>query len=300
VEAGMGVERASPVRHVSLAQILRDKQQPPTEGRFHGRKGWAASSREIWEYREVLYFLTLRNLKVRYRQTVLGGAWAVLQPLALMGLFVLIVEKVMAVRSGDVPYPLFAFAALVPWGLFSQSLTLAAPSVVQDMNLVSKVYVPRLLIPLAAIAVLLIDFLITLAILFVMMALYSTSPDPAALIWIPALTLLALVASVGVGVWLSALMVMYRDVRAIVPFLVQFLLFLTPVAYSSTLVPERWRVVYALNPMATVVEGFRSALVGGDPPGAAMITASTIVAIALLVGALTYFRRVDRIFADVI
>jgi lipopolysaccharide transport system permease protein len=230
----MGVEPASPGPRASLPQILRDEQQPPSEGRFHGRKGWVAISREIWEYREVLYFLTLRNLKVRYRQTVLGAAWAVLQPLALMGLFVLIVEKVMAVRSGAVPYPLFALAALVPWGLFSQSLTLAAPSVVQDMNLVSKVYVPRLLIPLAAIAVLLIDFLITLAILFVMMAIYSTSPDPSALIWIPALTLLALAASVGVGVWLSALMVMYRDVRVVVPFLVQFLLFLTPVSWKAS------------------------------------------------------------------
>jgi lipopolysaccharide transport system permease protein len=295
----MAVEPTSRATQTSLTQILEDDRQPPTEGRF-GRKGWVASYREIWEYREVLYFLMLRNLKVRYRQTVLGAAWAVLQPLALMGLFVLIVEKVMTVPSGGVPYPLFAFAALVPWGLFSQALTLAAPSVVQDINLVSKVYVPRLLIPLAAIAVLLIDFLITLAILFVMMALYSTSPDPSAVIWIPALTLLALVTSVGVGVWLSALMVMYRDVRAVVPFLVQFLLFLTPVAYSSTLVPEQWRVVYGLNPMASVVEGFRSALVGGAPPGAGMVAASTGVAIALLVGALTYFRRVDRIFADVI
>jgi lipopolysaccharide transport system permease protein len=254
----------------------------------------------VWEHREVLYFLTLRNLKARYRQTVLGAAWAVLQPLALMALFVLVVEKLMSVRSDGVPYPLFAFAALVPWGLFSQSLTLAAPSVVQDMNLVSKVYVPRLLIPLAAIGMLLVDFLITLAMLFVLMALYSTSPDAAALIWIPTLTLLALVTSIAVGVWLSALMVMFRDVRAVVPFLAQVLLFLTPVAYPSSLVPEGWRVIYGLNPMASVVEGFRSALVGGDPPGATMLAVSTAVAVALFTGALTYFRRADRIFADVI
>jgi len=285
----------------SLAQIVRgDDRQPPSSTRLHGRKGWIASYQEVWEYREVLYFLVLRNLKVRYRQTILGAAWAVLQPLALMVLFVLVVEKLLAVRSEGVPYPLFAFAALVPWGLFSQSLTLGAPSVVQDMNLVSKVYVPRLLIPLAAVGVLLVDFLITLAILFGMMALYSTAPDLAALVWIPSLTLLALVTSVAVGVWLSALMVMYRDVRAVAPFLAQFLLFLTPVAYSSNLVPERWRVIYGLNPMASVVEGFRSALLGTSPPAGRMLAASAVVAILLFGAALTYFRRVDRIFADVI
>jgi lipopolysaccharide transport system permease protein len=280
------------------ARISRGRSASPAYG--YGRKGWAAGCQEIWEYREVLYFLTLRNLKVRYRQTVLGAAWAVLQPLALMGLFVLVVEKLLTVRSEGVPYPLFAFAALVPWGLFSQSITLAAPSVVQDMNLVSKIYVPRLLIPLAAIAVLLVDFLITLGILFGMMAFYSASPDVAALLWIPCLTLLALITSIAIGVSLSALMVMYRDVRAVVPFLTQALLFLTPVAYSSDLVPERWRVVYALNPMVSVVEGFRSALLGTDAPTGNMLAASVIVAVIILGAALMYFRRVDRIFADVI
>jgi lipopolysaccharide transport system permease protein len=297
----MGLMPVSSTADKPLAQSARsdDRRSPTPEG-LRSRKGRLTHYREVWDHREVLYFLMLRNLKVRYRQTVLGAAWAVLQPLAFMALFVLVVEKLLSVHSEGVPYPLFAFAALVPWGLFSQSLTLAAPSVVQDMNLVSKVYIPRLLIPLAAVGVLLVDFLITLAMLFVLMAIYSTAPELDALVWIPSLTLLALVTSVAVGVWLSALMVMYRDVRAVVPFLVQFLLFLTPVAYSSTLVPEQWRVIYALNPMVSVVEGFRSALLGTESPTGGMLAASTAMAIGLLVAALTYFRRVDRIFADVI
>jgi lipopolysaccharide transport system permease protein len=290
-----------PETEESVAEAFRrDEQGPPPPARFHKRKSWTATYHEVWEYREVLYFLVLRNLKIRYRQTILGGAWSVLQPLALMGLFLVIFERLIAVGSEGVPYPLFALAALVPWGLFSQSLTLAAPSVVGDMNLVSKVYVPRLLIPLSAIGALVVDFLITLAILFVVMAIYSTSPDLSALAWIPSMTLLVLVTSVAVGVWLSALMVMYRDVRAIVPFLVQVLLFVTPVAYSTSLVPDRWLIVYGLNPMASVVEGFRSGLLGTDPPAARMLAASTIVAFALLGAGLSYFRRVDGIFADVI
>ena len=297
----MGLMPLSSTADESLGQSVRsDDQGAATPGGLRGGGGRLAHYREVWDHREVLYFLMLRNLKVRYRQTVLGAAWAVLQPLALTVLFVLVVERLMSVQSEGVPYPLFAFAALVPWGLFSQSLTLAAPSVVQDMNLVSKVYIPRLLIPLAAVGVLVVDFLITLAMLFGLMALYSTAPELSALIWIPLLTLLALVTSLGVGVWLSALMVMYRDVRAVVPFLVQFLLFLTPVAYSSTLVPEQWRVVYALNPMVSVVDGFRSGLLGTESPTGGMLAASTAMAVALLVVALTYFRRVDRIFADVI
>jgi lipopolysaccharide transport system permease protein len=284
----------------SPAATFPSEGRLPGSARSHSRKGWAASGRELVEYREVLYFLALRNLKVRYRQTVLGAAWAVLEPLALMGLFVLVVQKLMSVPSQGVPYPLFAFAALVPWGLFSQSLTFAAPSVVQDMNLVSKVYVPRLLIPLAAIGILLVDFLIALAILFALMGFYSTSPQLDALVWIPTMTLLTLVTSVAVGVWLSALMVMYRDVRALVPFLATVLLFLTPVAYPADLVPEQWRPIYGLNPMVSSVEGFRSSLLGTSAPSGRMVLASVLVAIALLVVALAYFRRVDRTFADVI
>jgi lipopolysaccharide transport system permease protein len=268
--------------------------------RVQAGKGWAAGPREVWEHREVLYFLLLRNLKARYRQTVLGAAWAVLQPLALMGVFVIFLEKLIGVPSEGIPYPIFAFAALVPWGLASSSVTVAAESVVRDMNLVSKVYVPRLLIPFAAVGALLVDFLIALGILFVLMTLYSISPEPTALFVVPALTLLALALALAVGVWLSALMVMYRDVRSAVPFLAQLWLFATPVAYPSSLVPDEWQTVYALNPMVGVVEGFRWALLGTPAPDSGMLAISGVMTVLLLGGAFTYFRRVDRIFADVI
>jgi len=268
--------------------------------RVQAGKGWTASLPEVWEQREVLYFLILRNLKIRFRQTVLGAAWAVLYPLALMATFVLFAEKVIKIPSDGVPYPLFAFAALAPWGLFSQSLTIAAESIVRDINLVSKLYVPRLLLPLASVAALLVDYLIALAILFVMMVLYSTTPDLTAVFWLPALTLLALSLAFAIGVWFSALMVMYRDIRSVVPVLLQIWLFATPVAYPSSLVPEQWRIVYGLNPMAGVVEGFRSALLGTPSPESSMLAVSAAVTVLLLAGGLTYFRRVDRTFADVI
>lgn len=268
--------------------------------RIEAGKGWPAKLPELWQHREVLYFLILRNLKARFRQTLLGAAWAVVQPLALMLVFVVFVEKIIKVPSEGVPYPLFAFAALIPWGLLSQSLAVAAESVVRDINLVSKVYVPRLALPLSAVGALLVDFVIGFGILFVMMALYTTFPDPSAVFWVPALTLLALALALAIGIWLSALMVMYRDVRSLVPVLIQMWLFATPVAYPSSLVPEEWRVVYGLNPMAGVVEGFRSALLGTPTPDAGMLAASAGVTVVLLVGGLMYFRRVERIFADVI
>jgi lipopolysaccharide transport system permease protein len=276
------------------------RHEPARVIRIQPGKGWAAGPREVWQHRDVFYFLLLRNLKVRYRQTVLGAAWAVLQPLALMGVFVIFLEKLIGVPSEGAAYPLFAFAALVPWGLVSSSVTVAAESVVRDMNLVSKVYVPRLLIPFAAVGALLVDFLIALGILFVLMTLYSTAPEPSALLLVPLLTLLTLALALAVGVWLSALMVMYRDVGSAVPFLAQVWLFATPVAYPSSLVPDEWQTLYGLNPMAGVVEGFRSALLGTPAPDSGMLAASALMTVVLLAGALTYFRRVDRIFADVI
>jgi lipopolysaccharide transport system permease protein len=263
-------------------------------------RGWSASLPDVWEHREVLFFMLLRNLKVRYRQTVLGAAWAVLQPLALMGVLVIFIEKIVQVPSDGAPYPLFALAALVPWMLASQSLTLAGESVVRDINLVAKVYVPRLVIPLAAVGALLLDFVIALALLLVMMGAYSTAPEIHAIIAIPLLSVVAVALSTAIGVWLSALMVMYRDVRSIVPFLTQIWFFATPIAYPTSLVPEEWRTVYGLNPMAGVVEGFRWALLDTPPPPAGMVAASAIATVLLLWMGLTYFRRVDRIFADVI
>jgi len=268
--------------------------------RLDGRDVWTTSLLELWEHREVLYFLVVRNLKIRYRQTVLGAAWAVVQPLALMLVFVVFVEKVIKVPSQGVPYPLFAFSALVPWMLFSQSLTNASESVVRDINLVSKVYVPRLLLPLAAVGALLVDFAITFGVLLAMMAWYREAPQLGALLWIPLLTMLVLLLSVAFGVLLSALMVMYRDIRSLVPLLVQVWLFASPVAYPSSLVPEQWRVVYALNPMATIVEGFRAALVDTPAPSSDMVAVSAGATLLLLLAALAYFRRSDRVFADVI
>jgi lipopolysaccharide transport system permease protein len=283
---------------------LEDPGSPAAVGakvvRVEGGKSWAARLPDLWEAREVLQYLVVRNLKIHYRQTVLGAAWAVLQPLALMAVFVLVVEKLIKVPSDGVPYPLFAFAGLVPWTLFSQSVTVASESVVRDLNLVSKVYVPRLIIPISAVLSLVVDFLIALGLLFVLMALYSIAPDATALLWVPALSLLALVVSVAVGVWLSAAMVMYRDVHWSIPLLLQIWLLVTPVAYPSSLVPDALQPLYGLNPMAGVVEGFRSALLGTNPPATGMLAISTLVAFLLLWGALSYFRRVDRIFADVI
>jgi len=247
-----------------------------------------------------MYLLLIRNLKIHYRQAALGASWAVLQPLALMGVLLLVAHVLIQVPSEGVPYPLYAFTALAVWTLFVQSLTVASESIVRDMNLVSKVYVPRLIIPLAAIGALLVDFVIALGIVFLLMALYSKAPGLEALAWTPAIALLALAVCVAVGVWLSALMVMYRDIRWVVPLLTLVWFLATPVAYPATLVPPDWRLLYGLNPMAGVVEGFRSALLGTNPPATGMLAVSAAVTVLLLVGAFTYFRRVDRIFADVI
>jgi lipopolysaccharide transport system permease protein len=283
------------------AEDARSEQLPePKVVRVERGKRWAATLPELWAAREVLYFMVLRNLKIHYRQTVLGAAWAVLQPLALMGVLVLVAEKLIEVPSEGTPYALFVFAALVPWTFFSNAVTVGAESVVRDMNLVSKVYVPRLIIPIAAVVSLVVDFLIALGLLFVLMALYSTPPQAGAVVWVPALTLLTLAVATAAALWLSALMVMYRDVRWIVPFLLQVLLIATPVAYPSSLVPEDWQLVYALNPMAGVVEAFRAAVLGTSSPATGMLAVSVAVTLVLLLGGFAYFRRVEQIFADVI
>jgi lipopolysaccharide transport system permease protein len=255
---------------------------------------------EVWEYRDVLYFLLVRNLKIRYRQTVFGAAWALAQPLALTIVLVFVAEVLIKVPSGDVPYALFAFAGLVPWTLFSQALTQSSESIVRDINLVAKVYVPRIILPLAAVGALVVDFVIALGFLLVLMAAYGIYPTPSAALWVPLLTVLALAVALAIGYWLSALMVMYRDVRAMTPLLVQVLFFLTPIAYSAERVPEEWRLLYSLNPMVGVVEGFRSALLGENPPATWMLAVSAGMTALLLVAGVRYFRRTERIFADVI
>lgn len=260
--------------------------------------GWATLGLvELWHHRELLFFLTWRDIKVRYKQTVLGAAWAVLQPFLLMVVFSVVFGQLAKVPSDDLPYPLFAFCALLPWQLFSHGVTQSANSVVASQNLVTKVYFPRLIIPLAAVLPALVDFFLAFVILIGMMAYYGVVPTIAVLT-LPLFLLLALVTAVGVGLWLAALNVEYRDIRYTMTFLVQFWLFATPVAYPSSLLDEPWRTIYGINPMVGVVEGFRWALLGtADPPGAAILI-SAVVSLSVLVSGMFYFRRMERTFAD--
>jgi lipopolysaccharide transport system permease protein len=266
--------------------------EPPT--------GWSALDfRELWTYRELLYFLVWRDIKVRYKQTVLGVAWALLQPLATMVVFALFFGRLAGIPSDGLPYPVFAFAALVPWTFFANGLTLSANSLIANQQLVTKVYFPRVAIPMATVLAGLVDLVIAFAVLLAMMAWYGIAPTVNVL-WLPLFIALALVTALGVGLWLSALNVLYRDVRYVVPFLTQLWLFATPIAYSSTLLPEQWRTLYAINPMVGVVEGFRFALLGqGSGPGP-MLAASALAAVALFVSGAYYFRRMEDTFADVI
>ncbi len=253
---------------------------------------------ELWSYRELLYFLVWRDVKVRYKQTVLGAAWAILQPVLTMSVFALFLGRLAHVPSDGVPYPLFAFAGLVPWTYFATAVASGAQSIVGSQQLISKVYFPRLLIPLASAITPLVDFVITLATLAPLLVWYRVTPGPA-LVWLPAFALLAMATAFAAALWLATLTVEYRDVRYLVPFFVQFWMFATPVAYPASLVPERWRVLYGLNPMTGVVEGFRWALVGGPAPGA-IVFVSAIVVVALLAAGLLFFRRSEATFADVI
>lgn len=255
--------------------------------------------RELWRYRELLYFLVWRDVKVRYKQTVLGAAWAIIQPFATMVIFTLFFGRLANMPSDGVPYPVFSYAALVPWTFFANGLTLSTASLVSSQNLVKKVYFPRIALPLAAVLGCLVDFALASGVLIGMLLYYGILPGAAVLI-LPFLLGLALITSVGAGLWLSAMNVRYRDVGYITPFLVQFWLFATPIVYPSSLLSESWQIVYAINPMVGVVEGFRWALLGTDTAPGPMILVSSLVAAALLVGGMVYFRRTERTFADVV
>ena len=254
---------------------------------------------EVWAYRELLYFLVWRDLKVRYKQTVLGIAWAVLQPLATTAVFAIFLGRLAGVPSDGVPYPVFAYSAMLPWQLFAHALTESSNSLVANERLITKVYFPRLVIPLATILAGLVDFALALVVGIGLMAWYGIALGPS-IVAVPLFVALAVLTALAVGLWLSALNVEYRDVRYTLGFLVQIWLFATPVAYSSSLVPERWRPLYGLNPMAGVVEGFRWALLGhGQPPGA-LLGVSMGVTVVVLAGGLWYFTRMERTFADVV
>lgn len=261
--------------------------------------GWVRLHlRDLWSYRELLYFLIWRDVKVRYKQTALGAAWAVLQPFLMMVVFSIFFGRLLNVPSEGIPYPVFAYAALVPWQLLANSVVQSGASLVSNQQLLTKVYFPRLLIPISATLGNLVDFVLAFTVLIGMMLYYGIVPAAAVLIT-PLLALLAAVTALGIGLWLSALNVRYRDVRYVIPFLVQLWLFATPVVYPSSIVPDAWRPLFHLNPMAGVVEGFRWALLGTgqlDP----MFGVSAGAAVALLLGGLVYFRRTERTFADVV
>ena len=262
-------------------------------------KGWVSLKlRDLWEYRELLYFLVWRDVKVRYKQTVLGAAWAIIQPFFTMVVFSLFFGRLANMPSDGIPYPIFSYAALVPWTFFANGLNQATTGLVSHANLIKKVYFPRLCIPIARILAGLVDFVLAFIVLILMMFLYGIVPTPN-IIWLPYFLLLALVTSLGAGLWLSAMNVQFRDVGYTVPFITQIWMFATPIAYPSSLLSEPWRTLYGINPMAGVVEGFRWALLGSAAPGPIIIV-SSCVALALLVSGTYYFRRMEKAFADVV
>ena len=263
-------------------------------------QGWSSLGlRELWEYRELLYFLMWRDVKVRYKQTALGVAWVVLQPLLMMLIFTLFFGKLGGIPSDGVPYPVFTFCALLPWQLFAHALTESSNSLVGNQNLLTKVYFPRLVVPISAVLGGLVDFAIAFVILLILMAYFGIVPG-VAILTLPFFILLAVMTALGVGLWLSALNVQYRDVRYTIGFLIQFWLFATPVAYPSSLIPEGWRALYGLNPMAGVVEGFRWALLGKAAAPGPLLAVSVGVVMLIFVSGLYYFRRMEETFADLI
>ena len=254
--------------------------------------------REMWDFRELLYFLTWRDVKVRYRQTILGGAWAVLQPLLSMVVFSIFFGRLAKMPSDGLPYPLFSYAALVPWTFFSNGLSQSATSLVGSANLIRKVYFPRLVVPISSVIACLVDFAVAFVLLLVMMLFYHRAPSLNVLMVLP-LLLLALLTTLGAGFWLSAMNVRFRDVRYVLPFLTQLWLFASPVVYPSSLLKEPWHTLYGLNPMATVVEGYRWALLGSPSAPGSMALVSTLVALALFGSGAYHFRSMERTFADI-
>ncbi len=263
-------------------------------------KGWVPLRlRELWEYRELLYFLVWRDIKVRYKQTVLGAAWAIIQPFFTMVVFSVFFGSLAKIPSDGIPYPIFVYCALLPWQLFAYALTQSSNSLVANQNLITKVYFPRLIAPMSSVLAGLMDFAIAFVILIGMMLFYGIRPT-LAILTLPFFVFFAIAAALAVGLWLSALNVQYRDVAYTIPFLTQFWLFATPIAYPSSLVPEQWRALYGLNPMAGVVEGFRWALLGSNTPSVGLLLVSVVVVVLLFISGLYYFRRMEKTYADVV
>ena len=281
----VAVENSSPSLHRTVIE--------PSKRRFY------LNLRGIWEYRELLLFLAWRDLKTRYAQTTIGFAWAIVQPVAMMLLFTLVFSNFAKLPSDGVPYPLFAYAALLPWGYFSRSLDKSSFSMVAESNLISKVYFPRIIVPISAMLVGLADFAIAFFLFLVMMAFYGIVPSWEAL-FIPLFLLLSILTSLAVSLWLAALFVRFRDIAAAMPLVTQIWMFASPVVYPSSLVPEQWKWLYNLNPMVGVIEGFRWTLLKTPPPGLDRIAVTVVFISALLLLGMSYFNRMERKFADVI
>lgn len=263
-------------------------------------RGWGSLNLgELWKYRELIYFLTWRDLKVRYKQTILGAAWAILQPFLSMVVFSIFFGGLLNIPSEGVPYPLFSYTALLPWGMFSKALNDAGRSLVTNRAMITKIYFPRIVIPLSSVLASVVDFLIAFVVLLGMLFYFDLSPHVG--VWaLPLFLLLAMVTALGIGLWLSALNVLYRDIGYIIPFLTQLWFYLTPIVYPASKIPEQWQFIYALNPMVGVVEGFRWAILGASSPPGPALAISVSVACAMLLSGMFYFRRMERTFADLV
>lgn len=291
-------DAASPAAPAVVSESRASSEPEVPFLRLRPRRGWRTLDLgELWHYRDLLYFLAVRDIKVRYKQTALGVAWAVLQPLTAMIVFSIFLGKLVKVPSDGVPYPIFAYCALLPWQLFSQALTQASNSLIENERLVTKVYFPRLLIPFASVLSGLVDFAIAFVLFGVLLLYYGLHLGPSLLL-LPVLVLFVVLAALSVGLWLSALNAHYRDFRYALPFVVQVWFYVSPVVYPSSIVPPRWQALYGLNPMAGVIEAFRWALLGTAHPAWPLLAASAAVVLALFFGGMFYFRRMERTLAD--
>jgi lipopolysaccharide transport system permease protein len=283
-------------RNLEASGVLSDKPFI----RIEPSRGWVSLKLgEVWKYRELLYFFVWRDIKVRYKQTALGATWVILQPFLTMVIFTIIFGKIAKIPSDGVPYPIFSYAALVPWTFFANGLGKASSSIVGSSNLINKIYFPRLCIPIAAVLSGIVDFMLSFIMLIGMMFYFGIMPT-VNIIWLPLLVLLAMMTSLGVSLWFSAIQVRFRDVSFIVSFLIQIWLFATPIVYPSSLLPEPWKTLYGINPMAGVVEGFRWALLSTNTAPGPIIIVSSLASLLILISGSLFFRRMEKTFADIV